>query len=268
MNLPHSDLHVPQGRTLCPFCTPREARSGELLPDRGVQESFPVAGQLPVAATLLVGSPQAPQEGPAMGHRPLLRPVLPAQAQPVGLRRPGNQSLPPPVRLDEDRPARAGPGRYTPYDPALAQCWAGRRRKQKPPQLAPSWQRALRDQDGQCPLCREPLLFTDRIPDSPSQWETWYAAVRKVMTRQAITDDSTGRTNTASYTPTVPAVTQTADHTARTSRPQMPAAHVGCLSRVPRRVARTVLRRGGAGKRRPPIRQQEPLRPRHRIPGR
>jgi hypothetical protein len=24
MNLPHSDLHVPQGRALCPFCTPRE----------------------------------------------------------------------------------------------------------------------------------------------------------------------------------------------------------------------------------------------------
>jgi hypothetical protein len=45
-----------------------------------------------------------------MGHRPLLRPVLPAQAQPVGLRRPGNRGLPPPVRLDEDRPARAGPG--------------------------------------------------------------------------------------------------------------------------------------------------------------
>ena len=82
---------------------------GELLPDRGVQEVLPGAGQLPVAAALQVGSPQAPQEGPEMGHRPLLRPVQPAQAQPVGLRRPGNRSLPPPVRLDEDRPARAGP---------------------------------------------------------------------------------------------------------------------------------------------------------------
>jgi RNA-directed DNA polymerase len=87
------------------------------------------------------------------------------------------------------------PGRHTPYDPALAQYWADRRRKHKPPQLAPSWQRALRDQHGQCPLCGEPLLFiTGRMPDSPSQWETWYAAIRKAMTRQAITDDSTGRT--------------------------------------------------------------------------
>jgi RNA-directed DNA polymerase len=59
---------------------------GELLPDRGVQEVLPGTGQLPVAATLQVGSPQAPQEGPEMGHRPLLRPVQLPQAQPVGLR--------------------------------------------------------------------------------------------------------------------------------------------------------------------------------------
>jgi RNA-directed DNA polymerase len=85
-------------------------------------------------------------------------------------------------------------GRNSPYDPALAQYWADRRRKQKPPQLAPSWHHALRDQAGQCPLCRELLLFTDHVPDSPSQWETWYAAIRKAMTRQAITEQDTGRT--------------------------------------------------------------------------
>ena len=61
-------------------------------------------------------------------------------------------------------------------------------------QLAPSWHRALRDQDGRCPLCGELLLFADRAPDSPGQWETWFAAVGKAMTRQAIADDSTGRT--------------------------------------------------------------------------
>src|ERR1035437_10214956 len=33
MNLPHSDLHVPQGRTLCPFRTPREGGGGEVGPD-------------------------------------------------------------------------------------------------------------------------------------------------------------------------------------------------------------------------------------------
>ena len=86
------------------------------------------------------------------------------------------------------------PGRHSPYDPALARYWADRRRKQKPPQLSPSWLAAVRDQRGLCPLCRELLLFADRAPDSPGQWETWYAATGKAMTRQAITDNSTGRT--------------------------------------------------------------------------
>ena len=35
MNLPHSDLHVPQGRTLCPFRTPREAGGGQVGLDDG-----------------------------------------------------------------------------------------------------------------------------------------------------------------------------------------------------------------------------------------
>jgi RNA-directed DNA polymerase len=86
------------------------------------------------------------------------------------------------------------PGRHSPYDPALARYWADRRRKQKPPQLSPSWQTAVRDQCGLCPLCRELLLYADRAPDSPGQRETWYAAIGKAMTRQAITGTSTGRT--------------------------------------------------------------------------
>jgi RNA-directed DNA polymerase len=85
-------------------------------------------------------------------------------------------------------------GRNSPDDPALAQYWADRRRKRTPPQLAPSWQRALRDQNGQCPLCREPLLYTDHLPDSPTQWENWYAAIRKAMTHQAITEHHSHRT--------------------------------------------------------------------------
>src|SRR5262245_3708840 len=45
-----------------------------------------------------------------MGRRPLLRLIPPDQTQPVGLRRPGHRRLPPPVRLDKDRPAC--PGRW------------------------------------------------------------------------------------------------------------------------------------------------------------
>jgi RNA-directed DNA polymerase len=85
-------------------------------------------------------------------------------------------------------------GRNSPDDPALAQYWADRRRRRKPPQLAESWQRALRVQHGLCPLCREPLLYTDHVPDSLSQWETWYAAVGKAMTHQAITEHDSSRT--------------------------------------------------------------------------
>src|SRR6266545_4921394 len=85
-------------------------------------------------------------------------------------------------------------GRNSPDDPALARYWADRRRRRKPPQLAPSWQHALRVQHGQCPLCRQPLLYTDRTPDSLSQWETWYATIRKAMTRQAIAEQDSGRT--------------------------------------------------------------------------
>jgi len=85
-------------------------------------------------------------------------------------------------------------GRHSPDDPALVQYWADRRRRRKPPQLAPSWQRALRAQHGQCPMCGEPLLLTDRMPDSLHQWETWYAAIRKAMTRQAITERGSART--------------------------------------------------------------------------
>ena len=84
-------------------------------------------------------------------------------------------------------------GTNSPDDPALTQYWADRRRKRKPPQVAESWQRDLRLQHGLCPLCREPLLFADHVPDSPSQWESWYAGIRKAIGHRAITLH-TGRT--------------------------------------------------------------------------
>lgn len=82
------------------------------------------------------------------------------------------------------------PGRHSPDDPALARYWADRRRKRKPPQLAESWQRDLRIQHGTCPLCGELLLYADRPPDSPQQWEGWYHGIRKAIAHKAITDQS------------------------------------------------------------------------------
>jgi RNA-directed DNA polymerase len=86
------------------------------------------------------------------------------------------------------------PGRYSPDDPALAQYWADRRRKHKPPQLAPAWERALRTQRGRCPICAEPLLYVDDPPDSGTQWESWYRGIRRALAHQAITQTSSGRT--------------------------------------------------------------------------
>ncbi|MGI8311755.1 group II intron reverse transcriptase/maturase [Saccharopolyspora hattusasensis] len=86
------------------------------------------------------------------------------------------------------------PGRHSPDDPALAQYWADRRRKRRPPQLAESWERDLRIQQGRCPLCGEPLLYADRPPDSPTQWETWYRGIRKAIAHKAIAEHGSGRT--------------------------------------------------------------------------
>jgi RNA-directed DNA polymerase len=86
------------------------------------------------------------------------------------------------------------PGRHSPDNPALAQYWADRRRKHKPPQLAPSWERDLRTQRGLCPLCGEPLLYADRPPDSPTQWETWYRGIRAAITHKAIVEHGSDRT--------------------------------------------------------------------------
>jgi RNA-directed DNA polymerase len=85
-------------------------------------------------------------------------------------------------------------GRASPDDPALAQYWADRRRKRKPPQLAPTWDRALRTQHGSCPLCGEPLLHVDDPPDSYTQWETWYRGIRTAIAHKAITAAGSGRT--------------------------------------------------------------------------
>ena len=86
------------------------------------------------------------------------------------------------------------PGRHSPDDPALAQYWADRRRKRRPPQLAPSWERCLRTQHGRCPLCAQPLLYVADPPDSCTQWETWYRGIRTAIAHRAITDNGSGRT--------------------------------------------------------------------------
>jgi RNA-directed DNA polymerase len=74
------------------------------------------------------------------------------------------------------------PGRASPDDPALAQYWADRRRKGPPP-LDRSTLRLLQAQDGRCPLCGDTLLYADREPNCPREWEQWLTGIRKAITR-------------------------------------------------------------------------------------
>jgi RNA-directed DNA polymerase len=83
-------------------------------------------------------------------------------------------------------------GAASPDDPALAQYWADRRRKRLP-QMSIVTMRLIRMQHGRCPICEDYLLHADQEPQSPSQWEQWYAAIGKAMTRQLIVSPPHGR---------------------------------------------------------------------------
>ena len=69
-------------------------------------------------------------------------------------------------------------GGASPDDPDLAEYWAQRRRKVKPP-LDSYTMRLLSKQDGRCTLCGENLLIPDQLPQSAEGWEWWYLWVTK-----------------------------------------------------------------------------------------
>jgi RNA-directed DNA polymerase len=77
------------------------------------------------------------------------------------------------------------PGTASPDDPSLAQYWADRRRRRKPP-LGNATLRLLQAQHGRCPLCGDYLLHADHEPDSPHEWEQWLAGTRKAITRHSL----------------------------------------------------------------------------------
>jgi RNA-directed DNA polymerase len=75
------------------------------------------------------------------------------------------------------------PGTASPDDPALAQYWADRRRRNKPPPDRGTLS-LLQKQNGRCPLCRDYLLHVDREPGSPREWEQWLTGTRKAIAKQ------------------------------------------------------------------------------------
>jgi len=75
----------------------------------------------------------------------------------------------------------------SPDDPTLADYWAARKRRRKPP--INRWDRIqLERQHGSCPICGGLLLHADTEPQTPDEWETWINTVRRAIRRQAITE--------------------------------------------------------------------------------
>jgi RNA-directed DNA polymerase len=73
-------------------------------------------------------------------------------------------------------------------DPTLADYWAARQRRSRPP-LDRARLRLLLAQRGRCPLCGALLLHADREPQTPAEWEQWLKTVHKATRHQAITAD-------------------------------------------------------------------------------
>ena len=79
-------------------------------------------------------------------------------------------------------------GGASPDDPTLAEYWAIRRRRGRPP-LPGIDLRLLLTQRGRCPYCGGLLLHADREPQSPTEWEQWLTTIRKAIRRKAITTE-------------------------------------------------------------------------------
>ena len=69
-------------------------------------------------------------------------------------------------------------GTASPDDPDLADYWATRRQRVKPP-LDRYNLRLLTRQGGRCPICRDHLLSPDQPPQSPREWERWWLSVAR-----------------------------------------------------------------------------------------
>ena len=87
----------------------------------------------------------------------------------------------------------------SPDDPALAEYWAGRRRRAAPPPLDNLALRLLTGQRGVCPLCGQLLLAADHPPQTPAEWEQWVRATGKALTKRSVAYQQQGKSdNTAS----------------------------------------------------------------------
>jgi len=86
----------------------------------------------------------------------------------------------------------------SPDDPALAEYWAGRRRRAPPPPLDNLSLRLLQSQRGRCPRCGELLLVADHPPQSPREWEQWVRTTGKALAKRAMAYQQRGTSDAGS----------------------------------------------------------------------
>ena len=91
------------------------------------------------------------------------------------------------------------PAGASPDDPALAEYWAERRRKRKPPPLDQHTLKLLRAQGDCCPACGELLIDVNDEPQSPLEWEQWFIDARRTMRKEHIVQAANGQGSERSH---------------------------------------------------------------------
>jgi group II intron reverse transcriptase/maturase len=242
------ELRSPRGATAAEVIrtlNPIIRGQGKLLPARGVQEVLPGPGPPSVATALQMGTPRTPPQTPTMGHHPILRGLPPDQARPMGLRRPRQRRLPPPVRLDEDRPACPGPRQILTRRPCPGPV-LGRPAAQA---QTPATSRVLGTRPTHPTRTLPAMQGTAALHGPPTRLPH---PVGNLVPRYPRGDSPQGHHHTPQRPddppprprPLRPTPPRRSGARPRPVNARCLPAHAGCLSRVPRRVARTVLRRG------------------------
>ena len=100
---------------------------------------------------------------------------------------------------------------------ALADYWAERRRKRKPPPLDSHTLKLLAAQRDRCPVCGDQLLSADDEPQSPTEWEQWFMAARRTLRKQHVVEQAVGTDRRAIVLSTRPRLLPAAPRRATTS---------------------------------------------------
>ena len=224
---------------------PDHRRVGGLLPDRGVQSSVQRVGRPHVEADLQVGHALATRTSRSAGSIARYFGMFnPSRQRPVGVRDRDSRLLPAQVRLDADRPApdghrAASPGRPRP-DRLLGQAATPQQTPAGHGHTAPA-----ADAARPLPALRRPAAPRRPRAAKPTEWEQWLRATRKAIRKHAVTAPGSRHAGRTRRTRLMHAHCHRRHHPAPTQGTALlhpPASLRACLSRMPGKRARPVLR--------------------------